>query len=105
MGWDHSLSHEVEFVLQRLRGLNFRNDFRSKFRSFLGILQDSRHLDRTCPVDVVETLAESNFLKNSLLHLRIRKDHFIVIRHSCSSSRKLAHDIEVIVFGNQTLTH
>ena len=28
-----------------------------------------------------------------------------MIRHSCSSSRKLAHDIEVIVFRHQTFTN
>lgn len=42
-------------------------DFRSELGALLSVLHDSWHLDRTCPVDVVEALAETDLLQDSLL--------------------------------------
>lgn len=43
-------------------------DFRSELGALLRVLHDSWHLDRACPVDVVEALTEADLLQYSLLN-------------------------------------
>jgi hypothetical protein len=55
-------SDEIQLVLQLLAKLFVLKHFRVELGTSARVLKDAGHFDGSCPVDVVETLAENEFL-------------------------------------------
>ena len=89
--------------MQRSRRFLLNKHLSRKFGSLLRILQNGRHFDAASPINIVEALAECNFLKYALLDLGVRVNDFVMIRHSGPPVWLLTHEVEIVVGWDQAL--
>lgn len=71
-----------------------------KLCAFFGILQNSRDLDRPCPVNIVETLGVDQFMEDSLLHFGVGIYDFVVIGNGRPLLGVLGDHVKVIVLAD-----
>lgn len=98
-------SDEVELVLQISRYLFQVENFGIELSTAWSVLQNPRHLNGPCPVEVVEALAEDQFLQTALLDFRIAVYDLVMIRHCRTLIGTLWDHVEIVEVANNSLRH